>query len=142
TVQAAVDAVPAGNKKPDTVFLKTAAYREVAVIDARKPSITLTGGDRDSTMVVYNNHAGTNVPNGDTLNTWTCASVFVYADDFTARNLSFSNDAGFTAGQAVALRVEGNRAAFYNCRMTGNQDVLFLSGNGVKHYFRDCYIEG
>jgi pectinesterase len=26
--------------------------------------------------------------------------------------------------------------------MLGNQDVLFLSGSGVKHYFRDCYIEG
>ncbi|MCR6722365.1 MAG: pectinesterase family protein [Chitinophagaceae bacterium] len=142
TVQAAVDAVPAGNKKPVTIFLKKGVYREVLVIDARKPFITLTGEDKDSTIIVYNNHAGTKLPNGDTLNTWTCASVFVYADDFTARNLSFSNDAGFTAGQAVALRVEGNRAAFYNCRMTGNQDVLFLSGNGVKHYFRDCYIEG
>jgi pectinesterase len=26
--------------------------------------------------------------------------------------------------------------------MIGNQDVLFLSGSGVKQYFRDCYIEG
>jgi pectinesterase len=26
--------------------------------------------------------------------------------------------------------------------MTGFQDVLFLSGNGVKQYFKDCYIEG
>ena len=26
--------------------------------------------------------------------------------------------------------------------MTGFQDVLFLSGSGVKHYFKDCYIEG
>lgn len=142
TVQAAVDAVPAGNNKPVTIFIKKGIYREVLVIDARKPFITLEGEQKDSTIIIYNNHAGTRLPNGDTLNTWTCASVFVYADDFTARNLSFSNDAGFTAGQAVALRVEGNRAAFFNCRMTGHQDVLFLSGNGVKHYFRDCYIEG
>jgi pectinesterase len=26
--------------------------------------------------------------------------------------------------------------------MLGFQDVLFLSGNGVKHYFENCYIEG
>jgi pectinesterase len=26
--------------------------------------------------------------------------------------------------------------------MIGFQDVLFLSGNGVKHYFEDCSIEG
>jgi pectinesterase len=66
----------------------------------------------------------------------------VYGNDFQARNISFSNQAGYNAGQAVALRVEGNRASFINCRMLGFQDVLFLSGNGVKQYFKDCYIEG
>lgn len=142
SVQKAVDAVAPGNDKPVTIFIKKGTYREVVVVDARKPFITFEGEDKDSTIIVFNNKAGTRLPNGDTLNTWTCASVFVYADDFTARNITFANDAGFTAGQAVALRVEGNRAAFYNCRMLGNQDVLFLSGNGVKHYFRDCYIEG
>ena len=60
----------------------------------------------------------------------------------SAENIHFENNAGFTAGQAVALRAEGNRLAFKNCKFTGFQDVLFLSGNGVKHYFEDCYIEG
>lgn len=142
TVQAAMDAVPAGNTEPVLIKLKKGVYREVVTVDARKPFITLQGEHKDSTIIVYNNHAGTRLTNGDTLNTWTCASFFVYANDFTARHISFVNDAGFTAGQAVALRVEGNRAAFYDCRMIGNQDVLFLSGNGVKHYFRNCYIEG
>jgi pectinesterase len=68
--------------------------------------------------------------------------MFVYADDFRAENIHIENDAGFTAGQAVALRVEGNRASFFHCSMTGFQDVLFLSGSGVKQYFQDCYIEG
>ncbi len=142
TVQAAMDEVPAGNSDPVLIRVMNGVYREVVTVDARKPFITLQGENKDSTIIVYNNHAGTLLPNGDTLNTWTCASFFVYANDFTARNISFVNDAGFTAGQAVALRVEGNRAAFYDCRMVGNQDVLFLSGNGVKHYFRNCYIEG
>lgn len=142
SVQQAVDAVVAGNNEPVKIYVKKGVYREVVIVDARKKHITLEGENPDSTILIFNNHAGTRLPNGDTLNTWTCASFFVYADDFTARNISFANDAGFTAGQAVALRVEGNRAAFYNCRMIGNQDVLFLSGNGVKHYFENCYIEG
>ncbi len=142
TIQEAVDAVPAGNKVPVTIQIAKAVYREVVIVDARKPFIHFLGEDKDSTIIIFNNRAGTKLTNGDTLNTWTCATVFIYADDFTASNISFANDAGFTAGQAVALRVEGNRAAFYDCRMTGNQDVLFLSGNGVKHYFRNCYIEG
>lgn len=142
TIQAALDAVPSGNAKPVTIRIAPGVYSEVVIVDARKSFVTLEGEDASKTIIRYNHHAGTRLPNGDTLNTWTCATVFVYASDFTARRLSFVNDAGFTAGQAVALRVEGNRAHFDQCRMIGNQDVLFLSGSGVKQYFKDCYIEG
>jgi len=142
TVQAALDAISPGTTDRVEIFVKKGIYREVVTVDARKPPIRLIGEQKDSTIILFNNHAGTRLPNGDTLNTWTCASFFVYASDFSAENISFANDAGFTAGQAVAVRVEGNRASFINCRMAGFQDVLFLSGSGVKHYFRDCYIEG
>ncbi|MEN9884644.1 MAG: hypothetical protein RLZZ420_1861 [Bacteroidota bacterium] len=142
TIQEALDAVPAGNTAPVTILVKKGVYREVVVVDARKGNILLKGEDKINTIISFNNHAGTKLTNGDTLNTWTCATFFVYGNDFRAENISFDNDAGFTAGQAVALRVEGNRASFFNCMMTGNQDVLFLSGSGVKQYFQNCYIEG
>ena len=142
TVQAALDAVPAGNDKRVTIFIKKGIYKEVIVVDARKNFISLVGEDPLSTTLTFDNHAGTRLPNGDTLNTWTCASFFVYGNDFHAENIHFENNAGFTAGQAVALRVEGNRVSIKNCRITGFQDVLFLSGSGVKHYFENCYIEG
>lgn len=142
SVQAALDAIPSNNNKKVTVIIKPGIYKEVITVDATKKGITLKGSNAKTTVITYNNHAGTTLPNGDTLNTWTCASAFIYGDDFSAENITFKNDAGFTAGQAVALRVEGNRAAFKNCAMVGFQDVLFLSGSGVKHYFVDCYIEG
>jgi pectinesterase len=142
TVQAALNAVPSGNTEPVIISIKNGVYKEVITVDATKPFITLIGEDKSKTILTYDNHAGTVLPNGDTLNTWTCASFFVYADNFHAENITFENNAGFNAGQAVALRIEGNRASFFNCRMVGFQDVLFLSGSGVKHYFRDCYIEG
>ena len=142
TVQAALDAIPEGNDKPATIFIKNGNYREVIVVDARKSFISLVGEDKNKTVLTFDNHAGTKLTNGDTVNTWTSASVFIYGNDFHSENITFANDAGFSAGQAVALRVEGNRASFRNCRMIGNQDVLFLSGNGVKQYFVDCYIEG
>jgi pectinesterase len=125
TVQAALDGIPAGNNTPVKIFIKNGIYKEVVVVDARKNFVTLMGEDKDKTILIFNNHAGTRLENGDTLNTWTCASFFVYGNDFHAE-----------------LRVEGNRASFKNCKMIGNQDVLFLSGSGVKHYFSDCYIEG
>ncbi|MGB4844808.1 MAG: pectinesterase family protein [Ferruginibacter sp.] len=142
SVQAALDAVTPGNTKPVSIFIKKGLYKEVIIVDARKNFITLTGEDKENTILGFDNHAGTRLPNGDTLNTWTCASFFVYGNDFHAENLTFENNAGFTAGQAVAVRVEGNRVSFKNCRITGFQDVLFLSGSGVKHYFENCYIEG
>ena len=142
TVQAALDAVPSGNVNPVLIFIKKGKYKEVIVVDARKNFITLTGEDKDSTILSYDNHAGTKLPDGDTLNTWTCASFFVFGNNFHAQNLTFENNAGFTAGQAVAVRIEGNRVSFKNCRIVGFQDVLFLSGSGVNQYFEDCYIEG
>jgi pectinesterase len=142
TVQAALDAVTPGNDKPVTIFVKKGLYKEVIIVDARKNFVNLVGEDKEKTILSFDNHAGTKLANGDTLNTWTCASFFVYGNDFHAENISFENKAGFTAGQAVAVRVEGNRASFKNCNISGFQDVLFLSGSGVKHYFQDCYIEG
>lgn len=142
TVQAALDAVPAGNEKPVSIFIKKGRYREVVIVDARKNFVTLVGEDKEKTILSFDNHAGTRLSDGDTLNTWTCASFFVYGNDFHAENITFENKAGFTAGQAVALRVEGNRASFKNCNIEGFQDVLFLSGSGVKHFFDNCYIEG
>ena len=112
TVQAALNAVPEGNTKPVTIFIRNGIYKEVIIVDATKNFISLVGEDPTKTILTYNNHAGTRIPNGDTLNTWTCASFFVYGNNFHAANLTFENNAGFNAGQAVALRVEGNRASF------------------------------
>lgn len=142
SVQSALDAVPEGNSTLFIIYIKKGVYKEVITVDARKNNISLIGEDKFTTILTYDNHAGTRLPNGDTLNTWTCASTFVYGNDFHAENITFENTAGFTAGQAVGLRIEGNRASLKNCRIIGNQDILFLSGSGVKHYFKDCYIEG
>lgn len=142
SIQEVLNIIPSGNKAAVKIYIKSGVYNEVVVVDASKSNITLIGEDVNNTIINFNNHAGVKTPDGDTLNTWTCATVFVYGNDFQAQNITFSNQAGFTAGQAVAVRVEGNRASFFNCKMVGFQDVLFLSGNGVKQYFKDCYIEG
>jgi pectinesterase len=142
SIQEVLNMIPSGNTKPVKIFVKQGVYREVITVDASKSNILLVGENEDNTIIQFDNHAGVRLPNGDTLNTWTCATAFIYGNDFQAQHISFSNQAGFNAGQAVALRIEGNRASFYNCKMLGFQDVLFLSGNGVKQYFEDCYIEG
>src|SRR5436190_11540478 len=103
TVQAALDAVPSGNQKPITIFIRKGTYKERLTLDTRKDFVTLLGEDKTSTILTYDNHKGTRLANGDTVNTWTSASFFIYANDFTARNITFENNEGFTAGQAVAV---------------------------------------
>lgn len=142
TVQAAFDAIPSGNTTPVTIFVKKGIYKERLVLDTRKDFIRLIGEDKMHTVLTYDNHAGKKLPNGDTVNTWNSASFFIYANDFYAQNITFENNAGFTAGQAVAVFANGDRLSFNDCRFVGFQDVLFCSGAGSRQYYLNCYIEG
>lgn len=47
---------------------------------------------------------------------------------------------GTVGGQAVALRISGTKAAFYNCSFYGSQDTLY-DHKGL-HYFYNCFIQG
>ncbi|MDO7853989.1 pectinesterase family protein [Hymenobacter convexus] len=144
TVQAAIDAAPTGRTTPFTIFIKNGRYREVVTVPATKPFIQLVGESVGNTVLTYNNSAGT-IVNGVALGTQNSASVTINATDFSALNLTFENSFGEAAsnGQAVAILVNNDRAAFRNCRFLGNQDTMYLKGNGTPHqYFLNCYVEG
>uniref|UniRef100_A0A2N9FL76 Pectinesterase n=1 Tax=Fagus sylvatica TaxID=28930 RepID=A0A2N9FL76_FAGSY len=47
---------------------------------------------------------------------------------------------GIVGGQAVALRIAGDRAAFYGCGFYGAQDTLY--DDRGRHYFKECFIQG
>ena len=142
TVQAALNAVAQPNNTPVIIHIKPGVYREVVVLDSGKNFVSFKGKAGKSTLITYNNHTGKMLPDGKLANTRTSASFFIYADDFSAENIHFENNAGFTAGQAVAVRADGNRLSFRNCKFTGFQDVLFLNNRNAKHFFQSCYIEG
>jgi pectinesterase len=142
TVQAAFDAIPLNNKKPVTIKVKNGTYYEKLHLDSTKNFVTLKGEDRFNTILTYNDHTGKVAPSGAVINTYTSESFLMRADNFTAIELTFQNDAGFTAGQAVAVQITGDRSIFRNCRFVGNQDVLFPSQPRTRQYFEHCYIEG
>ena len=142
TVQKAFDAVPLNNKRPITIFIKNGIYKEKLHLDPSKRFVTLIGEDKFNTILTYDDHTGKVSPKGDTINTRTSASFIVKADNFRAENLTIQNDAGFTAGQAVGLESDGDMASFYNCRIVGNQDILFTNNDKSRQYYKDCYIEG
>ena len=134
TVQAAVDAVPAGNSTTVTITVRPGTYRETVLVPSDKPHIRLVGaGDSpDDVIIVYDNSSGTPKPGGGTYGTSGSATVAVDADDFQARNLTFANDfdelahAGQPDHQAVALRTRGDRILLDNIVAEGDQDTLLL----------------
>lgn len=142
TVQAAIHAVPDHNQQTFTISIRNGVYTEKILIDSLKSFITLIGEDPFKTVLTWNDHTGKISPSGQTVSTRTSWSFKVVADHFTARNICFRNDAGFTAGQAVAVESDGDYGRFINCRITGFQDVLLIDGDKGRQYFRDCYIEG
>ncbi|GAB3579937.1 pectinesterase [Hymenobacter daeguensis] len=138
TVQAAVDAVSNQAQQTITIFIKSGTYREKLVVPTLKTCIRLVGESADNTVLTFDDHTGDAAGH----DTYSSHAVLVQANDFTAENLTFENNAGYTAGQAVALHVEGDRCTFRNCRVVGNQDILFLAAGHTRQYFSGCYLEG
>ncbi|KAB8194030.1 pectin esterase [Nonomuraea phyllanthi] len=140
TVQAAIDAVPAGNASRVTITIAPGSYREIVRVPANKPYITLQGlGSSPADVVIVNNHyAGAYGTSGS-------ATAFVDGHDFVATNLTISNDFdenSQTSGQqAVALNLNADRARFSNVRLLGDQDT-FLVNDDTRAYVTDSYIEG
>ncbi|MFJ9899945.1 pectinesterase family protein [Streptomyces sp. NPDC091280] len=146
TVQAAIDKVPANNTKPVTIAVKKGTYRGVFTVPGTKPYVTLKGlGASASDVVLVENHgAGTKKADGTTYGTSGSATAFVDGHDFTASNLTLSNDydtGTASTGQAVALSLSADRAVFTGVRILGHQDTLLLN-DSARAYFRKSYVAG
>ena len=142
TVQQAFDAVRLNNQKRVIIIIKKGIYKEKLHLDSTKNFVTLHGEDKNNTILTYDDHTGKIAPDGTVINTMNSQTFYMKADDFHAENLTFENNAGITAGQAVAVRVLGDRAVFLNCRIIGFQDTLFTSDENSRQYYANCYIEG
>ncbi len=142
TVQAAFNSIPENNKNGMTVFIKNGTYKEKLYLDSTKQFVTIVGENKFKTILTYDDHTGTITRNGEVINTMTSHSFLIKADNFTAKNITIRNNAGFSAGQAVALESDGDKARYYNCRFVGFQDVLFTKKANSRQFYKDCFIEG
>ncbi|WP_405802518.1 pectinesterase family protein [Streptomyces halstedii] len=151
-VRSALDAATGTGR---TLVIAPGTYRGTLSVAADRAGTTLIGasGDARDTVLVHDNAAGTPKPDGSgTLGTSGSATVTVQGAGFTARDLTFANDwrrsdnPEYTGTQAVAIKVQGDRSAFYGCRFLGHQDTLYADSLSLtafaRQYYRDCYAEG
>lgn len=139
TVQAAVNAVPASNGQRVVIQIGAGYYQEKVHVPSSKPYITFAGAGAGLTTISWHD------TEGSTGTLAKSASVAIDAHHFIARGITFLNSApapkvGSKTGQAPALRISGDQAAFYNCNFLGHQDTLY--DDKGRHYFEGCLIEG
>jgi pectin methylesterase-like acyl-CoA thioesterase len=136
-VQDAVNAVPNNKSIQTVIFIKPGTYKEKINVSADKKNLKFVGESYENTILTFDDYAG---------KTKDYASTCIAADDFTAVGITFQNTIdsrtqGIKGGQAAALRVDGDRAVFYKCRIMGFQDTYYTGGN-KRSYHRDCIIIG
>ncbi len=141
TVQEAINAVPDFRKNRTIIFIKSGIYKEKLVLPASKTNVTFIGEDAEKTILTFDDFASKKNRFGEEMGTTGSTSFFIFAEGFIAENITFENSAG-PVGQAVAVRIDGDMAAFHNCRFLGFQDTLYPHGENSRQYYKNCYIEG
>jgi pectinesterase len=136
TVQEAVAAAPADSVERTIIHIKPGTYQGPIIVPKEKSKLTFEGEEAATTILTWDHNQNEPAPPGSDK---TNPGVQVIADDFRAEQITFQNIAG-DHGQALALRVDGDREVFKNCRLLGWQDTLMI--NKGRDYFKDCYIAG
>ena len=142
SVQEAISAAPmrVGAHDPRWVILvKPGTYRERVYVQRERGNLTVRGEDAATTVITFDLSAKVPGPDGKPIGTFHTPTVQVDGDGMVWEDLTIANSAG-PVGQAVALRVDGDRVSFRRCRFFGWQDTILV--NRGRHYFADCYIEG
>ena len=124
SIQVAINSI-ADSTEAETIFIKNGIYKER--VEILRDNITLIGESAADTVITYDYYAFMPMEDGTNRGTFRSYTFLVFANNFSAFNITFENSAGFgkQVGQAIAVYAEGDRITFKNCRMLGHQDTLF-----------------
>jgi pectin methylesterase-like acyl-CoA thioesterase len=143
TIQEAINAAPANSTTPWIIYIRNGKYVEKVNIPSNKPFIHLVGQSVANTIISWDSYSG-KIENGVTIGTSTSATLTVNANDFYMMSITVENASGYIGDgpQALALLVNGDRCVYKNCRFISGQDTIWHNGDGKRHYFKNCYIDG
>ncbi|KAJ0259092.1 Pectinesterase 5 [Hirschfeldia incana] len=136
SVQQAVNACPDKNPGRCIIHIKAGIYKEQVVIPKKKNNIFMFGDGARKTIISFNRSV--KLTPGTT--TSLSGTVQVESEGFMAKFIGFKNTAGPNGHQAVAIRVNGDRAVLFNCRFDGYQDTLYA--NNGRQFYRNIVVSG
>ncbi|GAB4825640.1 hypothetical protein Ancab_008514 [Ancistrocladus abbreviatus] len=130
----ALRAYPKGFNGRYIIYVKAGVYNEQIVVEKGLDNIFMYGDGPRRTLVTGRKSFK------DGITTYKTATFAVIGNGFLCRSMGFQNTAGPEGHQAVALRVQSDRSAFYNCRIDGFQDSLYTQAH--VQFYRNCVISG
>ncbi|CAN0901214.1 Probable pectinesterase/pectinesterase inhibitor 13 [Linum grandiflorum] len=134
TISEAIKAIPEKYDGRYVIYVKQGVYDETVTIEKRMENITMYGdGSQKSIVTGSKNFA-------DGVRTLQTATFVVLANGFVSQAMGFRNTAGPSKHQAVAMRVQGDKAVFINSRFEGYQDTLYAQNH--RHFYKSCVISG
>ncbi|XP_022851456.1 pectinesterase-like [Olea europaea var. sylvestris] len=135
TVAAALAAYPKNFNGRYTIYVKAGVYEEFITMDKKQTNVFIYGDGPGKSIITGNRNYG--IMKIGTMKTATFSAV---GNGFIARGLTFRNDAGPDGHQAVALRVQSDMAAIFDCSIEGYQDTLYY--HAFRQFYRNCVISG
>lgn len=134
SISAALAACPPQNQYPFVIYVKAGKYKEQVTVNKNMFNVFIYGDGPSKTIITgdHSNKTGYKIIHS--------ATFAVLGDGFVAKSLAFENSAGPEGNQAVALRVQADKSVFFNCRIDGYQNTLYVQTH--RQFYKNCTISG
>ncbi|XP_039127062.1 LOW QUALITY PROTEIN: putative pectinesterase/pectinesterase inhibitor 28 [Dioscorea cayenensis subsp. rotundata] len=134
SINEALEIIPKKSNLTFVIHIKEGVYKENVMVNKSMMNVMMVGDGPTKTKITGNLNFIDGTP------TFKTATLAVVGKRFIGKDLWIENSAGPEKHQAVALRVQSDMSVFYNCRMDGYQDTLYVHTN--RQFYRNCTITG
>ncbi|KAE8711923.1 condensin-2 complex subunit H2-like [Hibiscus syriacus] len=134
TIKAALKKVPKDSSVPFVIYIKAGVYNERLTINKHMRNVMFIGDGPKKTIITGSKNYR------DGTSTYRTATVAVIGKRFMAKDIQIRNTAGAKKRQAVALRVQSDQSVFYNCKIDGYQNTLYVHSH--RQFYRQCTVRG